>query len=370
MPVLRAIVAAIVCVLLTGSSATAAEAGARVHGVVADESGGVLPGVTVAATARDGQVLATGVTDEVGRFSLRLEQPVPVRLTFSLEGFAPASVDITAAANTDVTVQPQRLMLAHAAETVVVRGEARAAASAPPPPPLVVPPPPRFVLRPVADHDRNSICGPTKPGVTPESFGTIQSGRSSRGNALYGEGDELSIAGGTTTGIAVGENFVARRPYRTSRGPDAAAGEHSAGLVQIVAAGDGAAVAVVVYACDELMPGDWLAAFHPEPIRQPEPRGAPAYDRAARILLTDAGQLIGAPRRLMVIDQGRDNGVRVGERLTLFRPARAGARRPSVIGDAVVVAVGADSATIRVEHAIDVIAIGDSAAPQLVGSDP
>jgi hypothetical protein len=112
------------------------------------------------------------------------------------------------------------------------------------------------------------------------------------------------------------------------------------------------------------MAGDWLAPFEPQPIRALEPAGRPAYDRAARILLTDTGQLIGAPRRLMVIDQGSDNGVRIGQRLTLFRPARPGARGPAVIGDAVVVAVRFDSATIRVQHAVDVIAMGDSAAPQ------
>jgi hypothetical protein len=112
------------------------------------------------------------------------------------------------------------------------------------------------------------------------------------------------------------------------------------------------------------MAGDWLAPFEPQPIRAPEPAGRPAFDRAAKIFLTDTGQLIGAPSRLMVIDQGSDNGVRIGQRLTLFRPARRGARRPAVIGDAVVVSVRFDSATIRVQHAIDVIDLGDSAAPQ------
>jgi hypothetical protein len=74
--------------------------------------------------------------------------------------------------------------------------------------------------------------------------------------------------------------------------------------------------------------------------------------------------LVGAPRRLMVIDQGNDNGMHVGQRLTLFRPPRGGPRGPAVIGDAVVVAIRMDSATIRVQHATDVIAMGDSAAPQ------
>ena len=55
---------------------------------------------------------------------------------------------------------------------------------------------------------------------------------------------------------------------------------------------------------------------------------------------------------------------RVGQRVTLFRERRPASRGPAVIGDAVVVAVRLDSATIRVQHATDVIAVGDSAAPQ------
>jgi hypothetical protein len=47
-----------------------------------------------------------------------------------------------------------------------------------------------------------------------------------------------------------------------------------------------------------------------------------------------------------------------------FRERRPGGRGPAVTGDAVVVAVRLDSATIRVQHASDVIAVGDSATPQ------
>jgi hypothetical protein len=356
----------LVAILLVVPGLGAADAAAgRLHGVVADESGGVLPGVTVVATAEDGRVLATGVTDQVGRYALAALPATTVRLTFQLEGFSPAVVGLTIAADSDATVPTQRLKLAGTSETVEVRGEVHVSAPAPPPPRRTPPPPaPRPVVRPVPAHDRDSICGPAKPNGKAESFGTIRSGRSSRGNGLFGEGDELSIDGGKANGLEAGQNFVARRSYRTSSDPDGADGEHTAGLLQIVAADAHAAVAVVVYACDELLAGDWLGPFHPEPIRAPEPAGSPAYDRAARILLTDAGQLIGAPRRLMVIDQGTDNGVRVGQRLTLFRPAHGRERRAAVIGDAVVVAVRSDSATIRVQHATDVIEIGDSAAPQ------
>jgi hypothetical protein len=130
-----------------------------------------------------------------------------------------------------------------------------------------------------------------------------------------------------------------------------------------VAAGEHTSTAVVVYTCDELMPGDFLASFNPEPVRTPEPEGAPDYEHAARILFADAGQMLGAPRRLMVIDRGSGDGIRAGQRLTLFR--REGRRaKPTVVGDAVVVGVRTDSATIRLGRVSDAISFGDWAAPQ------
>jgi len=66
---------------------------------------------------------------------------------------------------------------------------------------------------------------------------------------------------------------------------------------------------------------------------------------------------------MMVIDQGASAKVVVGQRVTLFR-RRARDGQVSVIGDAVVVAVRANSATIRVDQSRDAIFDGDWAALQ------
>lgn len=345
------------------SNATSTEAATgRARGVVADESGGVLPGVTIVATAEDGRVLATAVSDAAGSYTFGTLPATRVTLTFQLEAFSTAVLEILVSADTEVVASP-RLTLAPRAETVVVHGvtpvEVERPRPLPPPPP---PPPPPPVATPVPDHDRDSVCGPAKAGRAAESFGTIRSRRQAVENALYAEGDELAIEGGTINGIEVGRNFVVRRSYRAAGSQGAATAEHTAGLLQIVEAHERTSVAVVVYACDELMRGDVLAAFNPEPVRAPEPLGTPAYDNAARVLFGDLGQSLGVPRRLMVIDRGRDNGLQAGQRLTLFRRQRSGA--PSIVGDAVVVAVRFDSATIKVVRAIDAITIGDWAAPQ------
>jgi hypothetical protein len=144
-------------------------------------------------------------------------------------------------------------------------------------------------------------------------------------------------------------------------------GEHSSGLLQIVAVEDQTSTAVVVYACDEMMMGDYLAAFEPEPIRVPDPIGTPAFEMAAKILFADAGQMLGVPRRMLVIDRGSRDGVQPGQRFTLIRRSHSGHAKPAIVGEAIVVAVRNESATVRVEQATDVIFLGsdgDMAAPQ------
>ena len=261
----------------------------------------------------------------------------------------------------EAVVPLQRLGLASIVESVVVTARAPVdVLPLPVAPPL--PPPPVVVA--VPEHDHESVCGPAKPDAARSVFGTIRAPRYGAARRLYTVGDQLVIEGGTRNGLEAGRNFAVRRTYRVGRpGAPDATGEHTSGLIQIVSADERFSIGVVVYACDELMTGDVLAAFTPEPIRTPDPEGPPAYGEAAQILFADAGQMLGMPRRLMVIDRGIDHGIHAGQRLTLFHRERRGAS-PTVLGDAVVVAVRADSATIRVEHATDAIAFGDWAAPQ------
>jgi hypothetical protein len=344
--------------LWSASSSYAADR--NVRGVVSDESSGVLPGVTIAATSSDGRVLATAVTDAEGRYVIGPLAAGRVILTFQLAGFSTAAVWVRIGADTDAAVD-QRLLMAPQSETVMVYG--KVPVLPPPPPPPRPAPRPKPVTKSVPEHDRDSVCGPAKVSAMPESFGTIRSRRYAA-NGLYAEGDELVVDGGTLSGLEVGRNFVVRRTFRVEWEPFSETGEHTAGLVQIVSAGEQASVAVVIYACDEIMPGDRLASFNPEPLRVPAPAGAPDYRRAARILFPDIGQLLGAPLRMMVIDRGAGSGVRVGQRVTLFRRRLSRGGAPTVVGDAVVVAVRRDSATIRVERVTDAIFFGDGAAPQ------
>jgi hypothetical protein len=355
----RTALATAVVLLLAHSLSAAADA--RVHGVVTDQSGGVLPGVVVVAAAHDGRVLGTATTDAVGAFVFEALPAIPVRLQFQLDGFSPAVSDITVTPSANVQVK-QRLTVAARSETVTVFGTAPPLP--PPPVPIIATAPAAPVLAPIVDHARESVCGPTRVSAAAETFGTIRASQLGAENGLYFAGDQLIVDRGSADGLAVAQNLVARRPFKTAASSALATAAHTAGLVQVVEVSDHSAVVVVVYACDEIMRGDALAAFKPEFVVPAEPSGVPAYDDAAKILFADEGQLVGVSRRLMVIDRGEDHGVRAGQRFTLFRRPRHDSGSPVVLGDAVVVSVQSDSATIRIEHATDPIAFTDFAAPQ------
>jgi hypothetical protein len=159
---------------------------------------------------------------------------------------------------------------------------------------------------------------------------------------------------------------VVRRTFRpgATRGgdPRAAAGEQTAGLIQVVDTGGKTSVVVVVYACGELFAGDTVEPFDPLPLLSAQALLAPQFDDPAHIVLGAYGQTLGAERQLMVIDRGTVQGAARGQRLTVFRRA-LGERGPvQAIADAIVVAVRAESATIRIERASDAVSVGDLVA--------
>ncbi len=341
----------------------------RVRGTTTDASDGVLPGVSVVATTVDGRPLASATTDARGEFVFGGLAAGPVVLSFSLDGFAPARATVHVEA--DGPGRPagermvQQLELLALTERVTVRAD-------PPPPP----PPPKPSIVPLPEHDQASVCGPAKADAPVPAFGTVRSRDDDESKVLFATGDALLIDGGRATGLDVGQNFVVRRRFPTAlrygrNRSLVVMGEHSSGLLQIVAVEDDVATAVVVYACDEIMRGDYLASFEPEPLRTPDPAAPPIYEDAARLLFADVGQPLGVTGRMMILDRGARHDVRVGQRLTLFRRSRFGDGRPLVVGEAVVVAVRGESSTIRVERATDAIYFGENgdwAAPQRAGT--
>jgi hypothetical protein len=121
-------------------------------------------------------------------------------------------------------------------------------------------------------------------------------------------------------------------------------------------------VAVVVYTCGELFAGDTVEPFDALPVMTAKGLGAPQFDDPAHIVLGEHGQTLGAARALMVIDRGTSAGAERGQRLTIFRRALGDRGPVQAIADAIIVAVRADSATIRIERTSDAVTVGDFVA--------
>jgi hypothetical protein len=198
------------------------------------------------------------------------------------------------------------------------------------------------------------------------ALGHIVAHRDDAKRQLYGNGDALVISVGTNLGVAIGQNYVVRRRFRVGdrNAPLKLAtfGEQTAGLVQVVETSAENSTAVVVYLCGELYAGDLVEAFDAQPVVVTQGTGVAHFDEPARIVFGEHGQVMGSPGRLMVIDKGLTWGARRGGQITIFRRSLAGEGAVTSIGSAVIVAVNADTATIRIDTATDAISVGDNVA--------
>src|SRR5258706_4871670 len=113
-----------ILILLLTASAAWAQATAQMSGTVRDESGAVLPGVTVTVTQIDTGALRTAVTEATGAYVLPNLPTGPYRLEASLQGFrtyAQTGIVLQVGATPTINVV---LGVGSVEETVSVGGEA------------------------------------------------------------------------------------------------------------------------------------------------------------------------------------------------------------------------------------------------------
>jgi hypothetical protein len=341
--------------------ATAASAQAdrsRVMGMVTDVSGGALPGadVTIVGAAIRPTTI---VTDGSGRYLTPWVPPGSYNLTFALSGFDTRTVTGVSLGTGKTVVLDQQLAIASFGEIVEVKAPAP---PPPPPPPVLAPPPPR--AKPIDPETLASVCGPRLSPSFTLSVGHIAPHES--GRELLGPRDLLRIDAGEKQGLVAGQNLVVRRRFQTgdpfAPKKQQTFGEQTVGLVQILEMKPDSSVAIVAYACGEISAGDSVERYVPQPAFFAVAPGTPRFDEPARISFGEHGQELGSAGQLMVIDRGIMQGLQRGQLLTIFRRAESQAGRPLIIGDGYVIAVRADSATIRIERANDAVAIGDLVA--------
>ena len=329
-------------------------------GMVLDTSGGALPGATVTIAGAATRPTSV-VTDGAGRYITPWVPPGTYNVTFTLSGFDTRTVTGVSLGAGQTVVLDQPLPIASL--SVVV--EVKAPAPPPPPPaPILAPPPPR--AKPVDKEILASVCGPRQSPDFTLAIGHVVSHRDDAGRALLGPNDLLRIDAGEKQGVADGQNLVVRRRFETGErfAPKKLQtyGEQTVGLVQIVETHADTSVAIVVYACGEISAGDAIERYVPQPAFFAVAPGSPRFDEPARITTGEYGQQAASAGQMMVIASGIMQGVQQGQLLTIFRRAASHSGPVNIIGDGVIVAVRADSATIRIERASDAVMVGDLVA--------
>jgi hypothetical protein len=110
--------------LLASPTPSRAQATGQLSGTVSDESGAVLPGVTVTATNQGTSATRTDVSDATGYFSMPLLPPGVYDVTATLSGFSVLSregVKINVSETVSLALQ---LAVGELSETLTVTGEA------------------------------------------------------------------------------------------------------------------------------------------------------------------------------------------------------------------------------------------------------
>lgn len=175
--------------------------------------------------------------------------------------------------------------------------------------------------------------------------------------------DTLMIPGGTTAGLQVGQQFFVRRllmsPTHEKPSAKAPGTVHTAGWVTIVGADSFAALARIDHACDGFLKGDYLepftAAAMPAAVAAP---GDASFDDMGRLLFGNDGRRSFANGDLIVINRGSTHGITAGSRLGVFRDVKSGG--PLVpVGQAIVLTVGEDTATVIADRVRDSLTAGD-----------
>lgn len=151
--------------------------------------------------------------------------------------------------------------------------------------------------------------------------------------AHYGQGDIVYLNAGRTQQIEAGLMYSVVRPVGDFRSPfDHTSGQRNLGVftlelgvLRVITVQEHSAVARIIFSCGDMELGDQLRAFEERPsvstdLSMPLPRYQPTSGKqAGRIVLQRDQREILSPRDVVYLDLGKDNGVNVGEKFTIFR---------------------------------------------------
>lgn len=179
-------------------------------------------------------------------------------------------------------------------------------------------------------------CGGFIEQTPQAAAGQIVGAEQERERHNFAEGELVFIDAGAQSGVRVGQEFMVVRPRGQFRSKfsrkTGSLGVYTqeVGLLRVVRVRDRVSVAEVWTACSDLLVGDLLRPAQER--TAPQARAETALDRFAeptgkpngRLVLARDGREMVSRDDVVFVDLGAEDGVKVGDYLTVFRPEEQG----------------------------------------------
>jgi hypothetical protein len=211
-------------------------------------------------------------------------------------------------------------------------------------------------------------CADTPVTSKPNPRIVLRGTRSSDNHAMAARGSEVNINRTPGDGLAVGQKYAIRRlqgnPMGFTREGDLYGAVATVGFITITAIDQYNALANVDFACNSIMPGDYLDTYT-EPAL-PTTAAAmiyPDFDDRANVLQGTDGRVIFGDGDTLSINRGTAHGATVGARFAFYRDRRDGMPL-FYLGDAVVMELGEQTSKLVVVYAVDAVTTEDIAVPR------
>ena len=209
-------------------------------------------------------------------------------------------------------------------------------------------------------------------GDRDEAFvGRIVNAEKERNQSMFMVGDVLYIDIGAENGVQAGMEFTIVRPSRlvNSWGSEREALGRiymTPGRVRVLCAQEKSSITEIIYSCNEVEVGDFVAPFEPIPV--PLVRRT----RPATICDTPNGKPIGhvvdtrdavtpvGTDTIVFLDLGEQNGLNPGDFLTVYHPSTQAQGVRTVLGEAAILTTRTRSSVAIITSMVDFIAVGDA----------
>ncbi len=213
--------------------------------------------------------------------------------------------------------------------------------------------------------DQIVACGPRLGGFGPPPPAHLVGAPDNPIQRLFRQGDTVLLNVGSASDVAVGTQFFLRRLASATDLAVRALGfqaELTTGWLRTVTVEEHSALAVIERTCADVHQNDYLAPFQWPADATTMAPGTANYDEPALVLFGPDGRALSAAGQQFVMNHGTDDGLALGQRVTVFRQNGTGS--VTELGEGVTVQTADRWATVFLTSTREPVRSGDRVAIQ------